>query len=120
MANENESRLRFKEADSDDKQLVRQDAGSGDGPARRVGDAPGSAVAAVESEVDRIAREREEAAEALRRWKKGVDNFEPLLEGQSSPAYRRALAVYDPRENNVQLAELWEYKSSHLDRFGRF
>lgn len=34
--------------------------------------------------------------------------------------YHEALEVYDPKKREPQTAEYWEFKSSHLAKFGRF
>lgn len=67
----------------------------------------------VESDGERELRERAE-------WLEVVDATEIIDGGHSTAAYRRAVAVFDPAETEMQLAEFWEYGDESYERNGRF
>lgn len=75
--------------------------------------APGVPEEHVETDEERSARERIEFIAA-------ADDTEIVEEGRSTTAYRRAVSVFDPSDDNLQLAEFYHVRSESIDRYGRF
>lgn len=67
----------------------------------------------VESEQERDTRERRELIET-------ADDTEIIDGGISTAAYRRAVAVFDPEDDRLQLAEHYHFRSATYERNGRF
>jgi len=67
----------------------------------------------VESEEDRIARERREFIQS-------ADDTEIIDGGVSTIAYRRAIAVFDETDDRLQLGEHWHYTDADYEKNGRF
>lgn len=67
----------------------------------------------VESEEERESREHAE-------WLAAVDDTEIVDGGSSSTSYRRANAVFDEGDPQLQLAEFYTYADAEYERNGRF
>lgn len=88
------------------------DQDQGHGPAD-LAPPPGVPEVPVESDEERVARERVELIAA-------ADGAEIVDGGESTTAYRRASAVFDPEDDQVQLAEHYHFRSADFERHGRF
>lgn len=53
-------------------------------------------------------------------WFERVDGTEVATEGASTTAFRRAVAVFDPTDDQLQLAEFWDYRNADFEKHGRF
>ena len=67
----------------------------------------------VETDEEREERERGEYLER-------VEATEIFDDAESSAAYRRAMAEYDPKRTDIQEIEGFEYRDADLDTYGRF
>ncbi len=124
MANEDLKRVRpVEDAGSDRRDLpadvVGVPARRADGDADQREDPTHHAVAPrvpeepPETEQERIDRERREFIAA-------ADDTEIIEGGFSTTAYRRAIAVFDETDDELQLAEHYNFRSAQFERHGRF
>ena len=74
---------------------------------------PGVPEEPPETEQEREARERREFIEI-------TDDEEIVDGGNSTTAYRRAIAVFDEKDDRLQLAEHYYYRCADYERYGRF
>lgn len=70
------------------------------------------AAVVIESDDERKDREGRE-------WLADVDATEIVDGGESTVAYRRAVAIFDPDTDEIQLAEHWEFVDAEFERNGR-
>lgn len=75
--------------------------------------APGVLAEPPETESEREARERLEFIQS-------ADDTEIVAGGFSTTAYRRAAAVFDETDDELQLAEHWHFRCAEYERHGRF
>ncbi len=124
MANESEQRVRPGQAEEDRRRdaasaalrLLERDYPSNQDrrPAPPWDEStPGVPEEPVETDEERVARERREFIES-------ADDTEIIDGGVSTTAYRRAIAVFDETDDRLQLGEHWHFTDAEYERNGRF
>lgn len=124
MANSDKPRLRFdKNAghDRDDRSFDALDVPIRDAK-EDFGERPDFAQREIEDRVppEPIETDEERAARERREFIAVTDDTEIVDGGYSTTAYRRAIAVFEDDDAELQLAEHYYFRSAAFERHGRF